>query len=171
MEEMAISRTDKIAPMSFDGKSKLSLLIALSRDAELLLLDEPTLGLDVKSRHLVFLHLLERMKRENRTIIISSHQLSDLEPLTDQIAIIKDGKLFCIGGTDALLHRFTRIDALLATMPNFDGVSILERDGARFTLLWDTHRIELDELARHGVEILGETPMMLEELFIKSSVS
>src|SRR5262249_51317447 len=62
--------------------------MALSREAELLLLDEPTIGLDAGARHQLFAELLAFMGREDRTILISSHQLADVERFADHCAII-----------------------------------------------------------------------------------
>ena len=65
--------------------------MALSRDAELLLLDEPTVGLDVNARLLLFREIRDFVKRADRTVVISSHQLSDLEKLAEHVAILNKG--------------------------------------------------------------------------------
>jgi len=70
---------------------KLSAGAAFSRDAELLLLDEPTTGLDVNAKRTLFGLILDFVKREDRAVVISSHQLSDLERVADQVAIIDKG--------------------------------------------------------------------------------
>ena len=81
LTEFSIARKERIAALSFGARIKLSLVMALSRDAELLLLDEPTVGLDVNARLLLFREILDFVKREERAVVISSHQLSDLERL------------------------------------------------------------------------------------------
>lgn len=93
LEEFSVARKERIAALSFGARIKLSLVMALSRDAELLLLDEPTVGLDVNARLLLFRELRDFVKRQDRAVVISSHQLSDLEKLADHVAILNKGKL------------------------------------------------------------------------------
>ena len=102
LEEFSVARKERIAALSFGARIKLSLVMALSRDTELLLLDEPTVGLDVNARLLLFREIREFVGRGERTVVISSHQLSDLEKLADHVAILNKGKLIA-GGTMAQL--------------------------------------------------------------------
>ncbi|HSS13229.1 MAG TPA: ABC transporter ATP-binding protein [Rhizomicrobium sp.] len=167
LAEFSVARKERIAALSFGARIKLSLVMALSRDAELLLLDEPTVGLDVNARLLLFREILDFVKREDRTVVISSHQLSDLERLADHVAILNKGKLIAMGRMDELVERYVQLDARLATagaMPVVDGVTLLERDGARLRLMLD--RQQNVALAEFGIEVLGETPMTLEEIFV-----
>ncbi len=169
MQEFSIARGERIAALSFGARIKLSLVMALARDAELLLLDEPTVGLDVNARLLLFGEILEFVKRENRTVIISSHQLSDLERLADHVAILNAGRLVTMGRMDALVERYVQLDARLSmdgAMPVLDGLKLLQRDGARLRLLCDRQVVDPGTLAGAGIEILGETPMTLEEIFV-----
>ena len=158
-----------MAALSFGARIKLSLVLALSRDAELLLLDEPTVGLDVNARLKLFSEILEFVKREDRTVVISSHQLSDLERLADHVAILAKGQLLTMGRMDELVERYVRLDARLITggaMPSLAGVRVMERDGERLRLLFDRSVGVRAQLAEAGIEVLGETPMTLEEIFV-----
>lgn len=83
-------------------KMKLSMAIALSHEAELLILDETTSGLDPIVREDILDLLLDFMQDENHTILISSHILSDLEKVADYIAFIDDGKILFMESKDAL---------------------------------------------------------------------
>jgi ABC-2 type transport system ATP-binding protein len=105
LEEFSIARKERIAALSFGARIKLSLVMALSRDAELLLLDEPTVGLDVNARLLLFREIRDFVKRDDRTVLISSHQLSDLEKLADHVAILNKGKLIAAGTMAQLVER------------------------------------------------------------------
>ena len=164
-----IRRDERIATLSFGSRIKLSLVMALARDAELLLLDEPAVGLDVEARRRLFAEILEFVKREDRAVVISSHQLSDLERVADHVAIIEAGRLVLFSRMDRLVERFVLLDARLATagaMPALDGVKLLTREGERLRLLIDRDRARRDELATLGIDVLTETPMTLEEIFV-----
>src|SRR5262249_10778394 len=106
-----VHRDSRIDALSFGGRMKLSLILALSREAELLVLDEPTLGLDAVARRQLFSELLRFMNVEGRTILISSHQLTDLERFADQVAVVNKGKLISTGRMDQLLERYQLVDA------------------------------------------------------------
>ena len=88
-------------------KAKLKLLIALSHSTDLLLLDEPTAGLDVVARDELLDMLREYMEEdENRSILISSHISTDLEGICDDLYMISDGKIIFHEDTDILLSRY-----------------------------------------------------------------
>ncbi len=169
LADFGLGRGEKIASLSFGARMKLSLVAAFSRDAELLLLDEPTTGLDVNAKLKLFGLILDFVKREDRAVVISSHQLSDLERVADQVAIIDKGRLVIFERMDRLVSRFVQIDAHLTTggaMPELDGVRALARDGDRMRLLLDLDTARRDQLTANGLEPLSETPLTLEEIFL-----
>jgi ABC-2 type transport system ATP-binding protein len=169
LKAFGIKRHERIGALSFGARIKLSLVMALARDAELLLLDEPTVGLDVNARLTLFGEILEFVKREDRTVVISSHQLSDLERLADYVAILHKGRLLTMGKMDELVERYVQVDARLATdgaVPTLQGVTLMQRDGERLRLLFNRQFADRGQLAGAGLEILSETPMTLEEIFL-----
>ena len=164
-----LSRTDRIASLSFGARIKLSLVMALSRDAELLLLDEPTVGLDVQSRLTLFAEILTVMQREGATVVISSHHLAELERVADHVVILDRGRLLAAGRMDELVDRYDRLDASLTTggiMPVLDGIKVIDRAGDRLRLLLDRRVADRASLAPAGIDVLAQTPMTLEELFV-----
>ncbi len=162
-----IKRGDKIAALSFGGRIKLSLVAALARDAELLLLDEPTVGLDVAARRVLFHEILEIVKDDNRTVVISSHQLDDLERLADQCAIIAKGQLIAMAPMDGLLDRYRQVDAvILGRLPEIAGVKLIARDGDRVRLLVDRQVCNDATLEAGGIRPVAEVAMTLEDLFV-----
>lgn len=87
----------QIKEFSTGMKAKLKVLVAISHNAKLLILDEPTAGLDVIARDELLEMLREFLEKdEERSILISSHISSDLESLCDDLYMIHDGKLFCM---------------------------------------------------------------------------
>ena len=87
-------------------KRKLQLLAAISHDAKLLILDEPTAGMDVLARDELLDLLREYMEYGDRAILISSHISSDLENLCDDLYMIDDGKIILHEETDVLLGNY-----------------------------------------------------------------
>jgi ABC-2 type transport system ATP-binding protein len=167
MRDFGIARGDSITALSFGARIKLSLVIALARDAEILVLDEPTTGLDVNARHILFREILDFVKRDDRAVLISSHQLSDLERLADHVALINHGKLIAMERMDALVDRYVQVDATaMGALPQLDGIKLLSREGDRLRLLLDRKQIEASALGAHGLTVLSETPMTLEEIFL-----
>lgn len=97
----------KIKDFSTGMKAKLKVLIAISHNAKLLILDEPTAGLDVIARDELLEMLREFMEKdENHSILISSHISSDLETLCDDIYMIHNGKVILHEDTDVLLSDY-----------------------------------------------------------------
>lgn len=90
-------------------KAKLKLLIAMSYDAKLLLLDEPTVGLDSVIRNELLDEMREYMNQEGRAILISSHISSDLEGLCDDFYFIQNGKIVLHEDTDMLLSDYATL--------------------------------------------------------------
>lgn len=87
-------------------RQKLQITAALSHQARLLILDEPTAGLDVVTRELLLDMLREYMEQEGRSILISSHISSDLESFCDDIYLIDEGKIVLHEDTDILLSSY-----------------------------------------------------------------
>ncbi len=102
-------------------KMKLSIAVALSHNAELLILDEATSGLDPIVREEILDLLLDFMQDENHTILISSHILSDLEKVADYIAFINDGKILFMETKDELKENYG-----ICTLSNEEVTSIDE---------------------------------------------
>lgn len=105
-KKYGIPMDKKIKEFSSGMKTKLKMLVAISHDAKLLILDEPTSGVDVVVRD-EFLDLLrEYMKTEGRSVLISSHISSDLETLCDDFYMIHDGKVILHEDVDVLLSGY-----------------------------------------------------------------
>ena len=163
-----VHRDSRVDALSFGARMKLALVLALSRDAELLVLDEPTLGLDAIARRQLFAELLKFMTGEGRTILISSHQLTDLERFADHAAIVNQGKLLTSGRMDELVERYRQFDArvLRDTPSGVPGVSVIDRQGDRVRLLVDADLVSANALELPEIEVLAQVPLTLEDLFL-----
>jgi ABC-2 type transport system ATP-binding protein len=166
LDAFGLDRGKPIVSLSFGEKNKLSLLMALSRDPELLVLDEPTTGLDPVARRFLFADLLHRMRQDSRTIVIATHQLGELERFADCVALIDQGRIRLSADMGALAERFMRVDIALsetAPLASIPGVTLLERSGNRASLLIDR---DLVPPGWHAGEIIAESPLTLEELYL-----
>lgn len=106
-EKFRLPLDKKLKEFSTGMKAKLKVLAAISHDAKLLILDEPTAGLDVVARDELLDMLREYMEQdENRSILISSHISSDLETLCDDLYMIHEGKIVLHEDTDLLLSDY-----------------------------------------------------------------
>jgi ABC-2 type transport system ATP-binding protein len=167
MELFGLARDERIATLSFGARIKLSLVMAFSRDAELLLLDEPTVGLDPASRRVLFSEILGFVEREDRAVLISSHQLDDLERLADRLIVLDRGRIVASGAMDEVLGRFVTLDATLSgALPETQGVRLLEQDGPRARLLVDRSAADPEAMAASGIQPLAEAPVTLDELVV-----
>ena len=169
MRAFNLDAGEKITTLSFGAKTKLSLLLALSRRPEILILDEPTTGLDAISKQQVFAELLKAVESGERTVLISSHGLSDLERFADHIGMIKDGKLLLEGRTDEIVDRFRLAEFFSTngtTFPNRAGLVILKRTENRWHALLDQNSDAQSWLQSHGAIELSLTRVTLEDLFV-----
>lgn len=106
-ERFRLPPDKQIKDFSTGMKAKLKLLAAISHDAKLLILDEPTAGLDVIVRDELLELLREFMEQdEERSVLISSHISGDLESLCDDLYMIQDGKIVLHEDTDVLLSEY-----------------------------------------------------------------
>ncbi|MGN0447510.1 MAG: ABC transporter ATP-binding protein [Acutalibacteraceae bacterium] len=107
MKRFNLPLDKKIKEFSTGMKAKLKVLIATTHNAKLLILDEPTAGLDVVARDELLLMLREYMEQdEDRAVLISSHISSDLETICDDLYMIDDGKIILHEDTDVLLSDY-----------------------------------------------------------------
>ena len=105
-ERFKIPLNKQIKDFSTGMKAKLNVLLALSHDSSLLLLDEPTAGLDVVAREEILDLLREYMEISGRTIVISSHISGDLEHFCDDLYMIHEGKIVLHEETDRILEEY-----------------------------------------------------------------
>ena len=93
---------DRVGTYSGGMKRRLNLASALVHDPELILLDEPTVGVDPQSRNQIFENILE-LKRLGRTLVYTTHYMEEAARLCDRVAIIDRGRLLALGTVDELL--------------------------------------------------------------------
>jgi ABC-2 type transport system ATP-binding protein len=154
------------------NRQKVALVAAFASDAELLILDEPTSGLDPLMEE-AFQECVREERRAGRTVLLSSHILSEVEALCDRVTIIRKGRTVETGTLAELRHLTrTSIRAELAGPP--DGVPLPGAHDVRIegdTISFEVETAELDaalrQLTEIGVRSLTSRPPTLEELFLR----
>jgi ABC-2 type transport system ATP-binding protein len=177
LDRFELDPTKKCRTYSKGNRQKVALIAALSSDVELLLLDEPTAGLD-PLMDAVFRECIEEDRQRGRTVLLSSHILAEVEALCDRVSIIRNGRNVETGTLADLRHLTrTAISAELATPPTgldtLPGVHDLDVRGTRVRCQVDTEHLDglLAALGRAGVRSLASQPPTLEQLFLRHYAS
>jgi polyether ionophore transport system ATP-binding protein len=173
IERFELDPTKKGRTYSKGNRQKVALVAALASDAELLVLDEPTSGLD-PLKEAMFRDCIEEVRREGRTVLLSSHILAEVEALCDRVTIIRAGKTVESGSLAELRH-LTRTSIAVETVEPATGLAALagvhnlhvEDHRARFDV--DSSRLDgaLRHIAGFGIRSLTSQPPTLEELFLR----
>jgi ABC-2 type transport system ATP-binding protein len=162
----------KIKGLSHGQRVKAALLLVLARRPRLLVLDEPTTGLDPVARHEVLGELMEVLADERRTILFSSHNTLDVEQISDQITFIDRGRIIDSGDKESYLDRWRRLRLDIppgVVPPPLPGI-VETRSSGRLAVL-TTNRFEPAMAAAYqeaGATVLAVDPMTLEEIFVSN---
>ena len=150
-------RTARVEDLSGGMRRRLTIARALVNEPELVLLDEPTTGLDPQARHLLWERLF-RLKQDGVTLILTTHYMDEAEQLCDRLAVMDGGKIVAHGSPASLIARYATREVLelrfpLDLEPKIDGI------GSRAEILPDRVLIytgdgdaALDEVRRRGLE-------------------
>jgi ABC-2 type transport system ATP-binding protein len=173
LDRFELDPTKRARTYSKGNRQKVALVAALAAPVELLVLDEPTSGLD-PLMEAVFTDCVREVRADGRSVLLSSHVLSEVEKLCDTVTIIRNGRTVDSGTLDQLRHltrntvtAVTRGDpAALSTTP---GVHDLVLDGHRARLQVDNEHLDgvTRRLSRLGLLSLVCAPPSLEQLFLQ----
>ncbi|MEV7146046.1 ABC transporter ATP-binding protein [Streptomyces sp. NPDC093084] len=173
LDRFELDPTKKGRTYSKGNRQKVALVAAFASDVDLLILDEPTSGLDPLMEE-VFQRCVAEERDRGRTVLLSSHILSEVEELCDRVSIIRNGRTVESGSLADLRHLTrTSVSAELAGPPGaldrLPGVHDLDVRGHRVRLQVDAGRLDavLRSLSESGIRSLTSTPPTLEELFLR----
>jgi ABC-2 type transport system ATP-binding protein len=160
---------DRIVTLSTGAKTKLAILLVLAWKPKVMILDEPILGLDAISKQEVFSELLAAVGGGDRTVLISSHSLTDLERLADHVGMIKNGRLLFEGATADIVERFRMVDFTAPGPADFaahPGFFVQRHEAGRWRVLLDLRQASFDWIKGLGATQIADVPVTLEELFV-----
>jgi ABC-2 type transport system ATP-binding protein len=170
LKRFGLQADQKIKGISHGQRVKATLLLVLARKPQLLILDEPTTGLDPVARHEVLRELTNVMADEGRSILFSSHNTQDVEQISDQISFIDRGRIIDSMDKEIYLDRWRRLRLeipLGIELPPLPGIVGVQRQGR---LAVATANDFVPDLARAyeitGVRVQRIENMTLEEIFV-----
>src|ERR1700722_3591604 len=164
-----IPMKQKFRNLSRGNQTKMWLLLALAQQPDVLILDEPTAGLDPVVTDQLLRVLVEDVAVEGRTVFMSSHHLSEIERIADWVGIIDKGKLLLEAPMEDLRARFRRIQvAGVSEMAMPVAAMRVRRSGASTEyVVRDGAEEFVDALERGGATVIQSSPMNLSEIFLE----
>ncbi len=155
------------------NRQKVALISALASDVELLLLDEPTAGLD-PLMEAVFQDCIREAKFEGKTVLLSSHILAQVEVLADRISILRHGKIVETGTLDDMRHLSHTAVSVHTLQPipqlaQLPGVHNVQEDDGLIQFHADAAHLAdiMRELSAHGVQSITANPPTLEQILLR----
>jgi ABC-2 type transport system ATP-binding protein len=160
----------QVKGLSHGQRVKAALLLMLARRPKLLILDEPTTGLDPVARHEILNELMDVLLEGDRSILFSSHNTQDIEQLSDQITFVDKGKIIASQDKESYIENWRRIRLTInenTTLPDLKGIVEQRKSGHQAII---TTKLFNNELAatykKCGANITSVENMTLEEIFV-----
>lgn len=173
IQRFKLDPSKKCRTYSKGNRQKIALIAAFASEADLYILDEPTAGLDPLMER-IFQECILEVKQQGKTVLLSSHILSEVEKLCDRVAIIREGEIIETGTLSQMRH-LTRTKLTVETRKAMVGLSELKgvhdaihtNDGWAFQV--DSEEMEkvIEYISQFGVLKLESAPPTLEDLFIR----
>ena len=162
----------RIKGLSHGQRVKATLLLVLARRPRLLVLDEPTTGLDPVVRHELLRELADVMNDDRRSILFSSHNTQDIEQISDQITFIDRGRIVETRDKETFLERWRRIRVELPAgiqLPALPGVVDVQQAGRLAVATTNAYDADLPRAYEAaGIRVQAVESMTLEEIFVIS---
>jgi ABC-2 type transport system ATP-binding protein len=170
-ERFGLDPSARVKHLSQGQQAKAALLLALAFRPELLLLDEPSSGLDPVVRRDILEAIIRTVAEEGRTVFFSSHLLDEVERVSDQLAMIREGKIVLSGRLDDIKQSHRRLTlrfkAALEAPPELAGALSVGGAGREWSLLCNGDRDQITAaVERLGAEVVTDQAPSLEEIFL-----
>jgi ABC-2 type transport system ATP-binding protein len=167
-EALDIPMNRAFKKLSQGNKTKLCLLLALAQNPELLVLDEPTAGLDPVVTDQLVRVMVEDFANDGRSILMSSHHLSEVERVADWVGIIDKGKLLLEARLDDIRSNYRRIRVVGERLPLFtpDTLVVSSAEGVTEYVVRAGAEALAAELSSQGAIVLEVLPLNLSEIFL-----
>ena len=171
LKRFDMNAEQKTKSYSHGQRVKASLILLLARRPRLVILDEPTTGLDPVSRYEVLSELAEILRDENRSVLFSSHSTQDVEQLSDSITFLHKGKTLASQDKETYIEGWRRVlcSGALSHPLDLPGVAELKSNGSLHEIkIRDFDNAMLAKLNEQGLQISQVERMTLEQIFIAS---
>jgi ABC-2 type transport system ATP-binding protein len=163
-----IPMKQKFRNLSRGNQTKMWLLLALAQQPDVLVLDEPTAGLDPVVTDQLLRVLVEDVASEGRTVFMSSHHLAEIERIADWVGMIDKGKLLLEAPMEDLRAKFRRIQVTgVAEMAPLAALRVRRSGGSTEYVVRGGAEEFVDALEREGATVLQSSPMNLSEIFLE----
>ena len=170
LDRFGLIAQQKVKGLSHGQRVKALLLLILARRPKLLILDEPTNGLDPVAKQEVLAELMQIVNDETRTILYSSHNTQDVEQISDTITFIDRGRVIASNNRDEFLDRWRRFKLQAPQnwqAPAIDGLRPESTFGNLRVMIMDRYQTDVeDRLQSSGATLESSEAMTLEEIFI-----
>ena len=164
-----LQQNKKFGTLSKGQKKQVMLAVALAMSPDLLILDDPTLGLDVVARKSLFDEVIADLADRGTSIFITTHDLAGVEALADRVGIMKDGRLVLDEQTETLKSRFRRIRFASAPVAlsagNLLAASVSQWGNGTEAVVSNFDDVAFERF-RNTTSVADVSPMSLEEIFI-----
>ncbi len=167
-DQMHLARDAKVGTLSKGQTSRLALLLSLAHHPRMVILDDPTLGLDPIARRDFLRDVIGHLQASGVTVFFSSHLLYEIEPICDRVAILKEGRIIQSAGVDELRERVKRLmvtpqdRADLAGVPGVLDAQMHEGRWAVTVENAELARPALADMSRNGLAVVD---LNLDEIF------
>ena len=174
IQRLQLDPTANLKRMSKGMKQKTAIVAALMAEPEILILDEPTTGLDPLMR-VEFLDILDEQKEKGKTIFMSSHMFEEVEHICDKVALIKDGKLIAVKSTREIKHSQDKVYKIefmsLQDYQRFfsESFDIVDKHESHNQVIVHVHDRHINTLMRalkgYNIKFISEIKYSLEKYF------
>lgn len=165
-----LNAEQKLKGFSHGQRVKACLLLVLARKPKLVILDEPTTGLDPVAREEVLSELAEILRDENRSVLFSSHNTQDIEQLSDSITFLHKGKLLDSQDKETYLERWRRImctGEIHSSGLGINCITDIKRNGSLHEIIVNQYDDSiLTQLSAKGLTVSNVDRMSLEKIFV-----
>jgi len=162
LKRFGIDPKSKFGTLSKGQRKQVSLAMALASSPELVILDDPTLGLDVVARRSLFEEVVGELADRGLTVLVTTHDLAGVETIADRIGILSEGRLVLDEDLEALKSRFRRVR--MTGPASIEAAKVRAWGGGTEAIVTNYDAFLQERL--HGTNVVEVTAMSLEEIFI-----
>ncbi len=176
-ETLKLTLNTKVKNLSKGMQMRLALMLNLAARPELLVLDEPTSGLDALAKKQVLDFIIEETEKEQMMVVISSHHLSEIEQICDEITMLSHGKIIYQSSVEELKQRVRKLQVVFKdkapdNLDKWQEVLKIEHIGSVYYIVTNEYSKALeDKLNEAGAFLIETIGLNLEEVFIYTSLS